>query len=168
MFTSLGWLKTLLNGKWESSMRTLPCITSTFSLRRYQVNWKKKEARITFNYSAVEPGNLLIRLMPLTDNSKSVVYHPGNPDLKQMLFIVSVELSTFKKAGIREYRRADGTEQCDAGSAKAMQKPGRETSPITNGNWNVRAWKCQLVEAVRGHFSLRLIWTVIIAPCQYD
>ena len=120
------------------------------------VNWKKKEARITFNYSGRTRQPSLSDLMPLTDNSNPLYITRGNPDLKQMFsHSVRVSFQHSKKgisANIGGQMEQNSVTQVVLYDAKTG---GRETSPINiNGNWNVYGsanWWKRL-----GHFSLRL------------
>ena len=118
--------------------------------------WKKKEARITFNYDGRTRQPSLSDLMPLTDNSNPLYITRGNPDLKQM-FAHSMRISfQHSKKGIS----ANLGGQLEQNSVTQVmiydaQTGGRETYPVNiNGNWNVYGsanWWKRL-----GHFSLRL------------
>ena len=83
------------------------------------VNLEKERGPDHFQLLAVRTRQpSLSDLMPLTDNSNPLYITRGNPDLKQMFsHSVRVSFQHSKKRYICEYRRADGTEQCDAGSA---------------------------------------------------
>ena len=116
--------------------------------------WKKKEARITFNYDGRTRQPSLSDLMPLTDNSDPLYITRGNPDLKQMfMHTMHVSFNILQ----REYPpiwMADGEEQCHTSCSLCVQTGGRETYPINiNGNWNTYGsadwWKRF------GHFSFK-------------